>query len=114
VPAQLYKVCLAVSPEPYSYPDTGTAPGRPVRSNRGTGGQRAQLEKASEIVGKGLLNKVTGQKRDRNNLIATHEDLSENDLAPPIPPKRARINKEVIISHSFFLLFFCCIKNEYY
>lgn len=84
--------------------------GRPVRSTRGTGGQRVQLEKASMIVGEGLLNKVTGQKRDRNNLISIPEHLSENDLAPPIQTKRARTTKSVIIIH----LFFFCLKNEYH
>lgn len=77
--------------------------GRPVRSTRGTGGHRAQLEKASSIVGEGLLNKVTGQKRDRNNLIDIPEHLSENDLAPPIKTKRARTTKNVIIIQAFFL-----------
>lgn len=86
----------------YSYP-TGTAQptGRPIRSNRGVGGQLAQLEKASSIVEKGLLNKVTGQKRDRNNLVDIPEDLNENNLAPPIPTKRARTSKVV----SIFLFF---------
>jgi hypothetical protein len=73
---------------------------RPVRSTRNTGGQLAQLEKASAIVEKGLLNKVTGQKRDRNNLTDIPQHVSENDLAPPNPAKRARSTKSVII-------FFC-------
>jgi hypothetical protein len=107
------KVCLQLSPETYSCPYTGPgiAPGRPVRSNRGIGGQRDQLEKASAIVGQGLLNKVTGQKRDRNDLIAAiPENLPENDLAPPIPTKRARItSKAVIIIH----LSSFCLQNEY-
>lgn len=99
MPAQFFKVCLTFFPEAYSCPYTGTVQGRPVRSNRGIGGQRAQLEKASTIVGEGLLNKVTGQKRDRNNLTDIPENLPENDLAPPIPTKRARTNntKSVII-----------------
>ena len=89
---------MTVSSETYSFSYTDTAPGRPVRSNRGVGGQREQLEKASAIVGEGLLNKVTGQKRDRNDLIASAvpKDLLENDLAPPITTKRARISKKVI------------------
>lgn len=101
------------SPEAYSCPYTGTttAQGRPFRSNRGTGGQLAQLEKASAVVGEGLLNKVTGQKRDRNNLINIPEDLSENDLAPPIPTKRprtcARTSKTVIIIYLW-------LRNEYH
>ena len=86
--------------------------GRPVRSNRGIGGQRAQLEKASTIVGEGLLNKVTGQKRDRSNLgaVLVPEDLPENDLAPPIPNKRARINtsKAVISFLSSTVLSLTC------
>jgi hypothetical protein len=90
--------------ENYSCLYTGTAPERPVHSNRGTGGQRAQLEKASAIVGEGLLNKVTGQKRDRNNNIAIPEDLSENDMAPPIPTKRARTSKAVIMIQLFSFL----------
>jgi hypothetical protein len=98
-------------PKKLSSPATGkqknATSGRPVRSTRGTGGQRAQLERTSVIVGEGLLNKVTGQKRDRNNLVAIPENLSENDLAPPIPAKRARTTKTVIIIH---LLFFC-LKN---
>ena len=76
---------------------------RPVRSTRGSGGQRAQLEKTSSIVGAGLLNKVTGHKRDRNNLIDVPEHLSENDMAPPIQTKRARTTKNVITI--FFFLF---------
>ena len=60
----------------YSYP-TGTAQptGRPIHSNRGVGGQLAQLEKASSIVEKGLLNKVTGQKRDQNNLVDVYPKI---------------------------------------
>ena len=67
----------------------GTASGRPLCSNHGIGGQRAQLEKVSAVVGGGLLQKVMGQKHDQNNLITIPEDLSENDLAPPIATKRA-------------------------
>lgn len=96
---------------------TGTDPGRPVRSNRGIGGQLAQLEKASVIVGEGLLNKVTGQKRDRNNLVTIPEDLSENDMAPPIPTKRARNSKLVIIIHLFCFFFsflFFRLQNKYH
>lgn len=94
----------------FSFPYTAAATGRPVRSNRGIGGQRDQLEKASAIVGEGLLNKVTGQKRDRNNVTSIPEDLTENDLAPPIPTKRQRVAKAVIIIiHLFFVL-----RNEYH
>lgn len=97
-----------------TYPYSGTAvPGRPVRSNRGIGGQRDQLEKASAIVGEGLLNKKTGQKRDRNNLNAsTPENLCENDLAPPIPTKRARVStsSKVIILISFVSEQYCFAK----
>jgi hypothetical protein len=91
----------------------GTLPGRPVRSNRGTGGQRAQLEKASAIVGEGLLNKVTGQKRDRNYLIGPGipEDLPENILAPPVQTKRARVYKAVII---FYILSFFLVSYKVY
>ena len=61
------------------------------------GGQRSQLEKTAAIVGKDLLDRVTGQKRSRNNLVATvPEDLPENSLAPPVQ-KRPRNNKAVII-----------------
>jgi hypothetical protein len=98
----------------YSYPYTGTAPARPVRSNRGIGGQRAQLEKASAIVGEGLLNKVTGQKRDRNTLTNDiPQDLLENNLAPPISTKRARINKAVITIclSVFFFVYKMSIAN---
>jgi hypothetical protein len=84
---------------------TGTDPGRPKRSTRGVGGQLAQLEKASIIVGEGLLNKVKGQKRDQNNLIDIPENLSENDMAPPIPKKRARMKFVIIIHSTFFLSF---------
>lgn len=86
-------------------PSTDTAQTRPIRSTRGVGGQRAQLEKASTIVGEGLLNKVTGQKRDRNHLTDIPENLPENDLAPPIPAKRARTSnsKVVIIIKILFL-----------
>jgi hypothetical protein len=103
----------------YSHPCTGTASARPVRSNRGIGGQLAQLEKASAIVGEGLLNKVTGQKRDRNALIDdVPQNLSENDLAPPISTKRARINKAVkpviIICLSFFFVYKMSIANFAY
>ena len=82
-----------------------TASGWPLRSNCGIGGQRAQLEKASAVVGEGLLQRVMGQKRDQNNLITIPEDLSENDLAPPIATKCAQISKPVIIIHlSVFFL----------
>lgn len=95
-----------------SMSNPGTASGRPLRSNRGIGGQRAQLEKASAVVGEGLLQKVTGQKRDRNNLITIPEDLSENDMAPPIATKRARISKPVIIIHlSVFFVYRTSITN---
>ena len=92
-----------------SPPKVTKVTGQPVRSNRGIGGQRDQLEKASAIVGQGLLNKVTGQKRDRSNLIAIPEDLPENDLAPPVPNKRARLGTTgsrtvIIIYLSVFFL----------
>jgi hypothetical protein len=90
-------------------PYTGTDQGRPIRSTRGIGGQRAQLEKASMIVEEGLLNKVKGQKRDRNNLTDIPENLPENDLAPAIPSKRARTGNSkavIIIKNLFFSLIY--------
>lgn len=87
---------------------------RPIRSTRGSGGQRAQLEKTSSIVGEGLLNKVAGRKRDRNNLIDVPGNLSENDLAPPIQTKRARITKNVSITNFFRNQYIAnCIRNQY-
>lgn len=100
-PARPSKVRLFPAVLPCAHASIDTAPHRPVRSNRGIGGQRAQLERAADIVGEGLLNKVMGQKRDRNN-VAIPEDISENDLAPPMPTKRAR--KAVIT--------FLCLRNE--
>ena len=68
--------------------------GRPIRANRGVGGQRSQLEKIAAIVGKELLNKITGHKRSRNNVVDDiPDDLPENNLAPPVPlgTKRQKI-----------------------
>jgi hypothetical protein len=80
-----------------------TVSSRPVRANRGIGGQQTQLEKASAIVGEGLFNKVTAQKRGRSKLVAIPENVSENDMAPPIPTKRARISKAVVYSPFYFV-----------
>ena len=63
-------------------------PGRPVRSTRGFGGQRAQLEKTANIVGAQLLNKVTGNKRVRNPAEDMPEGVADNTMAPPPVAKR--------------------------
>ena len=46
---------------------------------------------------------MTGQKRDRNNLVAVPEDLPENDLAPPVPAKRARTSRAVTFRFSVYV-----------
>jgi hypothetical protein len=101
-----YYLLIYVSAKAPAAPPPDNPIGRPVRANRGIGGQRMQLEKTSEIVGKDLLNKltgVTGQKRSRHNPLT--ENLPENHLAPPIPTKRLRTSKAaVIITYYLFLL----------
>ena len=74
--------------------------GRLVCANCGVGGQRMQLEKTGEIIGKDLMNKLTGQKRSQNNLLT--ENLPENHLAPPISTKCLR-TKVMIITYLFLL-----------
>ena len=96
---------MYVSAEAPAAPPPDNPIGRPVRANRGIGGQWMQLEKTSKIIGKDLLNKltgVTGQKCSRNNPLT--EKLPDNHLAPPIPTKRLR-TKAVIITYLFLLYY---------
>jgi hypothetical protein len=80
-------------------PDEGHR--RPVRLNRGTGGQLDQLTRTSEIVGAQLFNKVAGHKRTRNQLEDVSVKLPDNDLAPPTASKRQRKSKQVVFLFLF-------------
>jgi hypothetical protein len=74
------------------------ATGRPVRANRG--GRIAQLQETSDLLGQGLIKKMTGtgSKRPRNQLENAPDDLPESAMAPPVKAKRQRVNKAIIPS----------------
>lgn len=74
--------------------------GHPVRSNRGQGGQREQLEKTLKIM---QGDTAGGKKRSRAERVLDDvpEDLPQNDMAPPLKMKRQRRN---VVSLSFLLI----------
>lgn len=83
-----------------------------MRNNRGVGGQVAQMEKVSNVIGADLQKNIdakskkgngtssTGHKRTQAELDNPPENLEENTMAPH---KRARVAKNVSLIISIYL-----------
>ena len=71
---------------------------RPVRTNRGCGGQTEQREKMSDVIEEQLLQKIAGKKRPRkvlDTMPIPQEGLPVNDMAPPSQQPKKRAKKSV-------------------
>jgi len=87
----------------------------PYSNNSGVGGQRAQMEKTSDVVGKALYEKnlKRGRKQAEPSsrpLDNAPPDLPDNDMAPP--PTRKRIKVVIFERYTKHLLNISLLSDQ--